>query len=119
MQNKDRACGRDDAIILYGARQGLSVKEVAWYRGSPSAEWAVPPGVWVEGGWVSITLLPPFIHRKRSEMAWSNLDTTHVTIKWAYPSNHKHKIAKRKHAESKSILRQEYLPILKLNGIWY
>ena len=53
MQNKDRACGRDDAIILYGARQGLSVKEVAGYRGSPSAEWAVPPGVWVEDGWAA------------------------------------------------------------------
>ena len=47
MQNKDRACGRDDVIILYVARQGLSVKEVAWYRGSPSAGRAVPPGVWV------------------------------------------------------------------------
>ena len=71
MQNKDRACGRDDAIILYGARQGLSVKEVAWYRGSPSAEWAVPPGVRVGGGWVSITLLLPFIHRKRS---WNGME---------------------------------------------
>ena len=47
MQNKDRACGRDDAIILYVARQGLSVKEVARYRGSPAGEGSGPPGVWV------------------------------------------------------------------------
>ena len=89
MQNKDRACGRDDAIILYGARQGLSVKEVAWYRGSPFAWWSVPPGVWVGGGWVRITLLLPFIHRKRSENGMEQLEYYARTTEWAYPSNHK------------------------------
>ena len=73
MQNKDRACGRDDAIILYVARQGLSVEEVARYRGSPAAEgvrssWGVG-----RSDWVSITLLLPSIHRKRSQVGMEQL----------------------------------------------